>query len=185
MSPHPPRYTPCSWQKTQSGHQLPLFLRLAAEWNHRPELLSGLPPGYYRTPSVHFSSGLNQSGTHPCRMSGHFPGPSRPSGCCSDLMLLTGRFPDRPLLSDRFPGPMPQSGRFPGPVPLSDRFPGPMPPSGRFPGLMPLTGRFPDPLPPSGRFPGLSRLSGRYLTVPVFPVSPWKAFRLHSPVTGP
>ena len=46
-------------------------------------------------------------------------------------------------------------------------------------------GRFPGPVPPSGRFHGLSRLSGRYLTVPAFPVSPWRASHLRSPVTGP
>lgn len=175
MSHRPPRYTPCSWQLTRSGHPIPLFLRLAEVWNHQPELLSGLPPDYYRAPSGHLSSGLNQSGTHPCRMSDRSPGLSRPSGCRPGLMPPSGRFHD----------PMPPSGRFLDPVPPFGRFPGLVPPSGRFPDPVPPSGRFPGPVPPSGRFHGLSRLSGRYLTVPAFPVSPWRASHLRSPVTGP
>ena len=111
MSLRPPRCTPCSWQRTQSGHQLPLCPRLAEVWNHRQELLSPLPPGYGRIPSVHFHFGLSQSWTRPGWMPGHFPG----------LMPPPGRFPGLSLPSDRFPDLMP-----------SDHFPGLSRPPGRY-----------------------------------------------------
>lgn len=112
MSLRPPRCTPCSWQRTQSGHQLPLCPRLAEVRNHRQELLSPLPPGYGRIPSVHFPFGLSQSWTRPGWMPGHFPGLIPPPGRFPGLSRPPGRhltvpgFPESPWKASHLHSPV-------------------------------------------------------------------------------